>query len=119
MFCFAVLCHGQADPNREFTGELPNGRFWNSSTELERLAYVAGIRDAFLLTDGQPEWWAKGFTIGDYVKDINKLFAEGENVNIPMMWAFRYCTNKLKGEMSKDAQERALTNLRLMARDWK
>jgi hypothetical protein len=117
MFCLAALCRGQADPDPAWTAQFPNGRFWNTSNEGQRLHYLTGVRDAAFLSDRKTEWMAKGFTIGDYLKEIDKVFSEGENLNIPVVWVFRYCTNKLNGDLTKENQERVLGSLRLMARD--
>jgi hypothetical protein len=65
-----------------------------------------------VLAEDKGTWWAKGFVVGDYQKEIDKLYNEGENVNIPIIWIFRYSTNKLRGDVPKANLEKALMNLR-------
>jgi hypothetical protein len=114
VLALATLCPAQ-QTNPEYTGGLPNGRFWNVAAESGQTYYLLGVRDAESLAGANGDWWAKGFTIGDYRKEIDKLYSETENINIPIIWAFRYCTNKLRGEVSRANLEVALRNLRQMA----
>lgn len=91
-------------------------------SETAKLFYVQGIKDgqtsaAYLLP---PEFrdlvlratQAKGFTPGDYVKELDKLFEERENLNIFVLLAYGYVTRKLQGANTSQELEQILVELR-------
>lgn len=108
---------------QDFTGQMANGRLWQSITDHERTFYVSGIHDHILaltlMGDQKPTEanakWAPGFTIDDYVKELTLLYRDRENINIPVAYVFDYCTVKLKGKTRKDVLERLLMDLRGLA----
>jgi hypothetical protein len=114
ILCFTTLAF--ADDAMRTKGFV-NGRYWNTGTHESRLEYLIGVREAVFLANGRTEWLSGDFTLNDYEAELNKLFGETENVNIPVIWLVKYCTDKFGGQMTKANQETALMNLRLRARD--
>ena len=76
--------------------------------------YIAGIRDG-LMTAEKTDLWPNGFAVDDFTKELNKLYSEGENVNIPMSWAFTYVNIKLRGQTSASELEKTLMTYRKQA----
>jgi hypothetical protein len=54
---------------------------------------------------------AKGFNSGDYVKKLDKLYAERENLNIVVPFAYVYVTKKLRGMSTAHELEQMLIEL--------
>jgi hypothetical protein len=106
-------CFGQKGPPM-FTDGMLNGRFWIAATNEEKTVYVAGVVDALNLVR-QHARMADNFTSGDYIKELDKIYNDTENINIPLIWIFDYCTTKLKGETTKTALESNLIALRKLA----
>jgi len=98
---------------------LINGRFWNSSSKDGKMMYVSGALDGIRITqqsNGLPDRFPKHSTVGDYIKEVDKLYNEGENVKIPVIWAIGYyVTLKLKGEIKSSELEGTLIALRKQA----
>ena len=106
-----------AEESVEFTGGAPNGRWWNASTEGSKTFYLVGLRDGLLLTQKINQFWASGFIIGAYMKELTKLYDATENVRIPIYFVFGAVTRKLKGELSREQFETRLANLRELYND--
>ena len=107
LFCAVLFAQ-----DLEQTDGAPNGRLWNSWPQPVKTFYLVGIRDGLVIADGMGKEWPTGFVIGDYLKELNKLYGEGENVKIPIWTAFRYVSLKLRGNLQKDKLESVLIQLR-------
>jgi len=98
------------------------GRGWEALTETAKLFYVQGIKDGILIAatylDGEERerilgtTQAKGFFPGDYMKELDTLYRDRENLLIPVSIAYQYINLKLKGTATKDELERKLVELR-------
>ena len=103
-----------------YTAGMLNGRAWESFPEPAKTVYVAGIQDSVLgnllaaeetpRPDDIP--WANNFTVDDYVKELNVLYKDRENIRIPIVLAVRYITTKLRGARTKDNLDYGLKALR-------
>lgn len=109
---------GQEPPSGSFiTIGLPNGRFWQVLTYNEKVVYLTGFSNGLTLGAGavskQPAtYYAKGFTLADHMKEIDRLYADTENVLIPIPAALAYCGAKLRGTHTNAELEQILINLR-------
>jgi hypothetical protein len=56
--------------------------------------------------------------VGDYKKEIDTLYREGQNLHLPILMAIEYCTKKLNGDLTKDALEQILIDLRAKIANW-
>lgn len=98
------------------------GRAWEALTEMDKLLYVQGVKDGILIAttylDGEERerivdtTQAKGFFPGDYVKALDALYRDRENLPIPVLMAYNYVNLKLKGTATKEELERKLIELR-------
>ncbi|MGP8246081.1 MAG: hypothetical protein ACLQVN_16375 [Bryobacteraceae bacterium] len=52
------------------------------------------------------------FSIGDYVKQIDKLYSDLANVNIPLPFALQYCSAEFTGLKTKQQLETLLISIR-------
>jgi len=87
-----------------------------------KLFYVQGIKDGLTIAAYSlpPEVRAavientqtSGFYPGDYVKELDKLYTESENLNIMVPLAYQYVTTKLKGASTAQELEQRLIELR-------
>jgi hypothetical protein len=119
---------GQDSSGNEYTNGYPNGRFWEVLSNFEKVMYLRGFRDGLTLgaagevippkkvieamseaTDG---YYAERFTYAVDVKEIDKLYAAGENILIPIPGALNYCAKKLRGTLTSAELEQILINLR-------
>ena len=97
-----------------------NGRMWRKMSVDHKLAYVMGIKDAWVesalasgdVTKFVENRWADRFTVKDYMKELDLIYRDGENIRLPIPAAIWYCTAKLKGKSTKAELERALIYLR-------
>jgi len=107
-----VPCRAQSPS--ELSGSLINGRFWNASAKNEKAMYVTGSIDGIRIAQqGKPLATA---SVGDRMKELDKLYNEGENLNIPVIWAIAYYVEiKLKGETPSAVLENSLIALRKQA----
>ena len=118
---------------------LANGRLWNELREPgDKVIYMQGLLDEIKLVAmrrvqkeaprdatvdaaygiAMSDEWAKGFTIGDYVKILDGLYSQPENVIIPVAIAVRYyCAARLKGGNTAADLETLLVALRVAARE--
>lgn len=101
-----------------FTGGLLNGRAWETFPAAVKSMYVAGIKDSILAaamaSDSAPNKiaWAEHFTVDDYVKELNLLYVDRENIRIPVVFGVRYLTQKFRGDRTKADLESGLMALR-------
>ena len=100
-----------------------NGRAWTKSMSLQqKLMYTQGIKEGLQIAtsylDGEERKrvleavQAKGFSPRDYVKELDVLYQDGENLRIPITTAYMWVNLKLKGEVSKQELQRKLLELR-------
>jgi hypothetical protein len=103
---------------------MMNGRAWMILHEDAKTFYLGGLHDAmvaeaivyFSSSDEVKKRWASGFTVGDYLKELDDLYKDRENLLLPVPAAMRYCTDKLKGERTKVDLEQELIALRKLYR---
>ncbi len=116
LVCSSVMA--QTADSLGFTGSLLNGRGWKALTRDERALYTSGIRDHImtaLVLQHLPlnkVDWAKGFAISDYIKELDVLYQDGENIRIPVVLGIDYCTTKLRGQTTKKELEELLIMVR-------
>jgi hypothetical protein len=122
---------GQASVDNSFTAGMLNGRGWQTLPTTIKQMYIAGIRDGMTLmtselttgseaaTNVVNEIWFKGFSGPDYLKELDKLYADGENVRIPVAMAISYCSVKLHGQTTKVELEARLMRIRKVVMDFK
>jgi len=121
LFCFpVVLLHAQDTT----TSHLSNGRLWLQMTAEDREVYLAALRDsarfeAIMANSdtnaanlAMQERWVHGFKVRDYEAELNRFYADTENTRIPIVLAMRYCSLKLKGDLTKQELERRLIMMR-------
>jgi hypothetical protein len=100
-----------------------SGRAWTKSmSQQQKLMFTEGIKEGMLIAtsylDGNErhrvlaEVQAKGFSPRDYVKELDALYLDRENLPIPITTAYMWVNLKLKGEVSKQELERKLLELR-------
>ena len=99
-----------------------SGRAWTKSmSQQQKLMFTEGIKEGMLIAtsylDGNErhrvleEVQAKGFSPRDYVKELDALYLDRENLPIPITTAYMWVNLKLKGEVSKQELERKLLEL--------
>lgn len=102
---------------------MPTGRFWQLLPDMAKLMYVQGAKDGIVLASAVDltlgskilrQLDAQGFFPGDYVKELDMLYQDRENLPIPLPFAYQYCAQKLKGELTKQQLEEQLMQLRKM-----
>jgi hypothetical protein len=100
-----------------------NGRAWTKSmSQPEKLMYTEGIKEGMQIAtsylDGDERHrvleavQAKGFSPRDYVRELDALYQDRENLPIPITTAYMWVNLKLKGELSKQELQRKLMELR-------
>jgi hypothetical protein len=77
--------------------------------------YLIGFKDGLGFSQIIQKYWGP-FTVNDYKKEFNKLYDEGENVEIPIWLAFRYISLKLEGTHKAEYLEDFLIGLRKSAK---
>lgn len=105
-----------------FSAEMANGRLWVAMDTPTKTVYLTGLRDWMVFASFESgdqrkyldEKWAAHFNVGDYVKEMDLLYREGENVRIPLPFGVAYCTVKLKGNLTKEELEQRLIGIRRM-----
>jgi hypothetical protein len=110
---FAVL-QAQTDERQKtdeyHTKGFLTGRMWNELSEGGKVMYINGLLDGqdlsvLTLQDNKISkqiqqavmYYADGYRVDDYVKTINAFYKEPANVRVPMLWAYKYASTKLKG----------------------
>ncbi|HXI39465.1 MAG TPA: hypothetical protein VNH83_05785 [Bryobacteraceae bacterium] len=119
-----VLCWAQLIP-AFLTGGLNNGRAWEGLDEAQRIMYASGIGDGIRLGARGTEkcgYEAKaekydvgGFTVSDIVHEMTVLFTDRENIRIPIVEAYEYSLEKLKGKHTKAELEQIVIRMRQVA----
>jgi hypothetical protein len=119
---------GQDYPTPDWeSGGVLNGRYWEALSNPAKLAYLCGFRQGVLLGVVQlgggttfskrmaeviNSFQAGGFTYDDHIKELDKLYADRENIRIPIGQALHYCSLKLGGTRTKAELEQYLIGLR-------
>jgi hypothetical protein len=120
---FAADSKAQNNPEETSLSEqrVTNGRAWNHWVNGFKTFYAMGILEEIKLNVYERAIpiageWAVGFTVGDYVKLLDDVYAQPENVIIPIPIALKYyCTVKLKGERTPAEMEVTLRDLRAIS----
>lgn len=122
--CFAVLPLHAQDPGNFQASHLSNGRLWLQMSVEDREVYLAALRDsarfeaimtapdANAANVAMQERWAHGFNVRDYEAELNRFYVDTGNVRVPIVLATRYCTLKLKADLTKQELERRLIMMR-------
>ncbi|MGO9231268.1 MAG: hypothetical protein ACLQKA_18930 [Bryobacteraceae bacterium] len=92
-----------------------DGRTWNIMSDETKSWYLIGFRDAMGFSGTVKQYWGD-FTALEYKKELDKLYGEGENLQIPVWMAFRYVSLKLGGTNKRDFLEQFLIDLRATAK---
>lgn len=96
-----------------FTGLLMNGRVWMSLEETEKKMYMFGVRDGVVAANrNESKTLIQGFTLHDYLNELNLLYEDRSNINIPVIIGIRYCSLKFKGTLTKAELEEKLIGFR-------
>jgi len=123
LLVFVSIAYGQ---NVNLTANMFNGRGWVKMTHSDRLFYLQALKDEItyrllaqeLSEEKLKQQWAEHATVGDYIQELDKLYEERENIDIPVTLAATYCTKKLLGTYTHDELERQLIATRQLARLW-
>jgi hypothetical protein len=108
------LCFVNAEESSLKTMQMFNGRAWQEMPAGAKLIYLAAMFDGVVLkviekskTDAEFDTemnleWTSGFFSQDYIKTLDTLYKEPENILIPIPLALKfYCTKRLKGTWSE------------------
>ena len=112
------FCVPAQDISAMQTATMMNGRGWNTMGRADKVIYVTALHDAVAISvvAGAPVQeqaiWKLGFNIGEYVKELDKVYSATENVRIPIPMAMVYCAARLQGQMTAKELELQLINLR-------
>ncbi len=121
-----------------YTSGLLNGRFWENLDAHAKqdffLGLIEGLRTGVMeltptngnsskaqeavkkaLDTYERKFNAKGFTYEDHVKELDKLYADRENILIPIPVALQYCVLKLGGGNTNADLEQLLIGMRKLA----
>jgi hypothetical protein len=100
--------------NIDLTGGMANGRAWEKMTVVYRAFYVKGLIDQILWDNvgKDTDRIADRYSAEDYVKELTTLYADRENIRLPIPKAFDYCTKKLQGRFTKQELEQYLISVR-------
>jgi hypothetical protein len=124
---FLLTLSALAQNSNDQTAQMSNGRAWDVFTESIKVGYTAGVYDSLVMSgvlgsekitaENAPV--ANGFKVGDYVKELNRFYSDGENIRIPITLAMKFCTTKLKGQTKKEDLEASLISLRKLVSSFK
>jgi hypothetical protein len=111
-------------------GEL-NGRWWeelgsashakemylagfNAGVQVgaEEMNRLRGLSDEDKVAEALSNYHANGSTLDDNIKELDKLYADRENIRIPISSAILYCTIKLGGRFTSAQLEQILITAR-------
>lgn len=97
----------------DYTGDWPNGRFWQEMTSASRLYFIMGFHEAvgdavyagieegvkidFKRADKEVNFFFPHLSFGEVVKGVDRFYDDPENAPIPIFNAFRLFTYKAKG----------------------
>jgi hypothetical protein len=95
-----------------------NGRAWYKLPLPAKLMYISGLRDGRVIAGAVilqaaskqtqrelDEHEAKGFTAGDFVREIDDFYKDPANIRIPMMYGYEYANLKFKGRSAAELEE--------------
>lgn len=121
LLILAYACAAQM-PELNRTGSMFTGRVWNGLSADAKMGYVMAAFDyshyAHLVADekdaNKPTLFdlVGNFSVGDYIKQIDKLYSDLANVNIPLPFALQYCSAEFTGLKTKQQLETMLISIR-------
>lgn len=121
LLMLAHACAAQM-PELSRTGSMFNGRAWNGLSADAKMGYVMASFDyshyAHLVAEEndatKPTSFdlVGNFSVGDYIKQIDKLYSDLANVNIPLPFALQYCSAEFTGLKTKQQLETFLISIR-------
>ena len=118
---------GQDRAAKEYTDGYPHGRYWTVLNVFEKIVYVQGFRDGLTLgaagevgspkvlqamTEATNSYFARRFSFREHITEIDKIYADQENLLIPIPMAINYCAGKLRGTLTKAELEQILMDFR-------
>jgi hypothetical protein len=133
----SVNCVGQIPEAYQTNGQL-NGRYWVSLGEQSKTQFIVGYSEGItssqvtpyvalglgnskldengnkLLNDIQQLLFPRGTPYGDVMKGLDRLFAEPENLPLPISSALRVLVMKFRSDKADDV-EAELRRLRILA----
>jgi hypothetical protein len=96
------------------TDGMINGKFWNELTSAQRVTYVAGMFTGLHTAELadiesvgktiEKEFFALGSTPDtsiDFVREMNAVYEDPGNINIPIAFVYSYCNSKLEGSSTE------------------
>lgn len=97
-----------------------NGVDWMSvmvikNTTLKKSVSETVLKKSVTETANEQALTNRGFTINDYRRELDLLYSDTENVNIPILFGIDYCRDKLSGKYTRAELERRLISLRTQA----
>jgi len=105
--------------------EVLNGRAWVLLNTTEHLMYIAGYRQGVQWTASElaeaarrkllDDSFPAGFNVVDFESEIDKLYAQAENLNISVPLGYRYVAEKLTGRKTMEQLEKDLIAIRAIA----
>jgi hypothetical protein len=130
-----ISAMGQNTPISDRTGTYLNGRFWEALNMDQKRAFVLGLTEGIRtgaselnLDQNKSEeeyqkavhtyvhqYYANEFTYEDHIKELDKVYADTENILIPIPLALQYCALKLGGTRTKAELEICLIGFRKIA----
>jgi hypothetical protein len=80
-------------------------------TQDDKRFYLIGFRDALGFSGTIKQYWGN-YSADDYRRELNKVYNETENLEIPIWLMFRYVSLKLEGTHKTEFLEDFLMGLR-------
>jgi hypothetical protein len=122
-FLGGVNVIGQHSADSISTGGSLNGRFWEAMPANPQMAFLLGFQEgveAGAVGGNYKQtvnaYYPDGFSNGDYLKEYGKelytLYADRENIRIPIFMAIRFCALKLGGTLTNAELEEKLIEMR-------
>jgi hypothetical protein len=121
----SVLFVCRAADETYLTHGRPNGRIWQGMNAAQKNGFVVGIDEglfiALLSVDSatrdkiMSRYPKDELDPSDYAIEMDKIYAERENINIPLFMAYTWVQRKLKGDLTKDQLEAELRRLRTIS----
>ena len=109
----------QATPDPFFTLGRLNGRFWRIlSGSAEKLLYLNGSRDAFLVSPPSADtgtYFPQILTVAEFSAGIDRFYEEPANRPIPIIYAMGFVTMKADGVDPIEISKSLARTLRLIA----
>ena len=115
----------RADTQEDVTFGLLNGRFWNSMANAQRIGFLQGLTDGWMLRTTAEDvvkgrtiiaWSGPGFTHGELAEMITSIYADTENVELPIGWVVMASYAVKRGDTTRDAVLMALRRFKAMNR---